>query len=173
MNKKVSNSRERLLQLMEYYGINQTELCKRTGLQKSALSNYLNGDREPRQAQISLIADPFNINPAWLMGYDVPMILPTINANLNVDTQKMSEALSMFEAYQLATPEIRTAIDSLLKTVKPVVDSLNSIVPAVENFQDQMRPVANNMQKIAQELPHLKGMKPAPELPHLKKDSDK
>ena len=76
MNKKVSTSRERLVELMDYYNLSQTELCKKTGLQKSALSNYLNGDREPRQNQLSLIADPFNINPAWLMGYDVPMFMP-------------------------------------------------------------------------------------------------
>ena len=72
---KISNSKERIQELMSYFGINQTELCKRTGLQKSALSNYLNGDREPRQDQISLIADPFNVNPAWLMGYDVSMFM--------------------------------------------------------------------------------------------------
>lgn len=73
--RKTSNSKERLQKMMDYYGINQTELCKRTGVQKSALSNYLNGDREPRQDQISLIVDPFNVNPAWFMGYDVPMFI--------------------------------------------------------------------------------------------------
>ena len=60
---KISNSKERIQELMSYFGINQTELCKCTGLQKSALSNYLNGDREPRQDQLSLIADPFNSKP--------------------------------------------------------------------------------------------------------------
>lgn len=77
-NRKITDSKSRIKEIMEYYKINQTELCKRTGLQKSALSNYLSGDREPRQDQISLIADPFCINPAWLMGYNVPMfIVPT------------------------------------------------------------------------------------------------
>ncbi len=37
---------------------------------KSALSNYLNGDRVPRQDKIAMIADAFGIDPAWLMGYD-------------------------------------------------------------------------------------------------------
>lgn len=72
MNKKITNSQKRIVEILDYFGISQTELCKRTGIQKSALSNYLNGDREPRQNQISLIADPFGINPTWLMGYDVP-----------------------------------------------------------------------------------------------------
>lgn len=72
-NRKISNSKQRIKELMDYYGMKSSDLCKRTGLGKSALSNYLNGDREPRQDQISLIVDPFNICPAWLMGYDVPM----------------------------------------------------------------------------------------------------
>jgi len=72
-NKKITNSKARIQEILDYYGMSQTELCKKTGLQKSALSNYLSGDREPRQDQISLIVDPFNINPAWFMGYDAPM----------------------------------------------------------------------------------------------------
>lgn len=74
-NKKITNSKSRIDEIMNYFNISQSELCRRTGLQKSALSNYLNGDREPRQDQISIIADPFNINPAWLMGYDAPMFM--------------------------------------------------------------------------------------------------
>ena len=72
---KNSNSQKRIRELMDFYGLSQSELCRRTGIQKSALSNYLSGTREPRQDQISFIADPFNVNPAWLMGYDVPMYI--------------------------------------------------------------------------------------------------
>jgi len=70
---KITDSKHRISELLSVMGISQTEFCKKTGLQKSALSNYLNGDREPRQNQLSKIADAYNINPAWLMGYDVPM----------------------------------------------------------------------------------------------------
>ena len=78
-NKKITNSKSRIDEIMNYFNISQSELCRRTGLQKSALSNYLNGDREPRQDQISIIADPFNINPAWLMGYDAPMFMNSLS----------------------------------------------------------------------------------------------
>ena len=70
---RVSNSKERLRELLHVLNISQTELCKRTGITKSALSNYLNGDRVPRQDQISKIADACNISASWLLGYDVPM----------------------------------------------------------------------------------------------------
>ena len=76
---KISDSRHRLKELMEMLNINQTEFCHRTGLNKSALSNYLNGDRVPRQDKIALIADAFGVDPAWLMGYDTaPYAMPNI-----------------------------------------------------------------------------------------------
>ena len=70
---KISNSKERIKELIRDLQLNQTDFCEKTGIQKSALSNYLNGDRTPRQDQISKIADAFNVSPSWLMGYDVPM----------------------------------------------------------------------------------------------------
>lgn len=109
MNKKVSNSKQRINELMAYFGLSQTELCKKTGLQKSALSNYLNGDREPRQNQISLIADPFGVNPAWIMGYDAPMFMPEdtpqaqeIRNSYVTNTFKLSyDEVELIEAYRL------------------------------------------------------------------------
>lgn len=70
---KVTDSKHRLMELLDAFQLSQSELCNKCGLNKSALSNYLNGDREPRQDKISLIADAFGIDPAWLMGYDTPM----------------------------------------------------------------------------------------------------
>ena len=70
---KITDSRHRISELIEYLNISKTEFCNKTGIMKSALSNYLNGDREPRQPQIAKIADAFDIDPAWVMGYDVPM----------------------------------------------------------------------------------------------------
>lgn len=66
-------SKERIIELMDVYSLKPTDFCKRTGLQKSAVSNYLNGDRVPRQDVLIKIADAFQISPAWLMGYDVQM----------------------------------------------------------------------------------------------------
>lgn len=132
MNKKVSYSKQRINELMSYFGLNQTELCRKTGLQKSALSNYLNGDREPRQNQISLIADPFGVNPAWIMGYDVPMFLPEDteqakdirNAYLNNMYKLSSDEVELVEAYRLLDKKGKEyALNSILANVKKRQDS--------------------------------------------------
>ena len=70
---KISSSKERIQYLLDEYKMSQTAFCNKTKIQKSALSNYLNGERVPRQDQIAKIADAFGISASWLMGYDVPM----------------------------------------------------------------------------------------------------
>ena len=130
---KISNSKERIQELMSYFGINQTELCKRTSLQKSALSNYLNGDREPRQDQISLIADPFNINPAWLMGYDVSMFMEpaatsspaALADSLRKDEQDLLSYYNLLDAEDRA--EVRGYAKGLVQSEKYRVDSVKEV----------------------------------------------
>ena len=70
---KISNSSDRLKELMQIKGINQADICKQTGLTKSVISMYVNGQRDPRQDKLGLIAETYGLDPAWLMGYDVPM----------------------------------------------------------------------------------------------------
>ncbi len=70
---KVSNTRSRLAEMMAYFNINQSDIVERTGVPKSSLSLWVNGKRTPGQKQLAMLSEPFNINPAWLMGYDVPM----------------------------------------------------------------------------------------------------
>jgi transcriptional regulator with XRE-family HTH domain len=103
---------------MEYYGINQTEFCIRTGIQKSALSNYLNGTRQPRQDAVSKIADAFGISPSWVMGYDVPMkeIKPI---EIIQELEGISEQdRKILDLYHKADPDSQRAIERILKYVE-------------------------------------------------------
>lgn len=64
---------ERLLEAMKAKGITQAELCKRTGIGKSAMSQYMSGKFNPKQTRTYLIATALNVSIPWLMGADVPM----------------------------------------------------------------------------------------------------
>lgn len=79
---------QRLKKALEELNVTQTELCKRTDIPKSAMSQYVSGNFQPKQDRLYKIADSLNISPAWLMGYDVPMQPPAqsgfrIHKNLN------------------------------------------------------------------------------------------
>lgn len=73
MKGKVTDSRHRLLELMDIYGVNQKDISEKSGVPRSAISMYITGNRVPRQDKIALICEAYNLDPAWFMGYDVPM----------------------------------------------------------------------------------------------------
>ena len=53
--------------------ISAQELSEKSGVGKSAISHYVNGSHEPHNINASKLADVLDVNPMWLMGFDVPM----------------------------------------------------------------------------------------------------
>jgi len=51
----------------------QADLCRLTGIPKSAMSQYCQGAFVPKQDRTYLIAKALHVSEAWLMGHDVPM----------------------------------------------------------------------------------------------------
>ena len=68
-----SNCSERIATALAIRNMKQADLCERTKIPKSAISQYIRGTFEPKQDRIYLIANALNVSEAWLMGYDVPM----------------------------------------------------------------------------------------------------
>lgn len=103
---------ERLKYAMELSGLTQTDLCKKTNIPKSAMSQYISGAFKPKDNRTYLLAKALNVNEAWLMGYDVPnnekmAIRPTNNERLN----KFIELCSQLNDDELDI--IETLIESL------------------------------------------------------------
>jgi len=69
---KITDTKHRLIELLRETGDSQNEMARKTGLTKSAISNYINGTREPRQDAIFKISEAYKVSPSWLMGLDVP-----------------------------------------------------------------------------------------------------
>ena len=67
-------SRERVQYIInEYCGGSRMEFCRRTGIGKSSVSQYMNGTNAPGNITASKIGDAFHLNPMWVMGFDAPM----------------------------------------------------------------------------------------------------
>lgn len=69
----VAKCSTRLAQALAARGMKQADLCNKTGIPKSAISQYISGAFEPKQDRLSLLAQALSVDPVWLMGYDVPM----------------------------------------------------------------------------------------------------
>lgn len=80
MNKKKEpskferQSRERIIFLINKYCYgNQQQFADVTGLNKASVSQYVNGRNTPSNVTASKIGKAFNVSPAWVNGFDVPM----------------------------------------------------------------------------------------------------
>lgn len=71
--KPIDTFQNRLEKALKIRNIKPVELHEKTGISESLLSKYLSGNAIARQRKISLISDALNINPIWLMGYDISM----------------------------------------------------------------------------------------------------
>jgi len=64
---------ERLKVAFKNSTLTQADIVKKTGITKGALSSYLSGRYTPKQNNIFELAKVLDVNPGWLMGYDIPM----------------------------------------------------------------------------------------------------
>ena len=63
----------RLNRILKIRNIKPVELAEKSGVPKSAISQYLSGLYEAKQKNIDKLAIALDVNEAWLMGHDVPM----------------------------------------------------------------------------------------------------
>lgn len=67
---------ERFKEALEQSKKTQSDICRLTGIGKSAISQYLKGSFVPKQQRVYAIAKALNVSESWLMGYDVPLEPP-------------------------------------------------------------------------------------------------
>lgn len=94
----------RLKEMIERLKISQQKLADDTGIDKGLISKYINGKSVPSVNQVSLIVKPYDVNPVWLMGYNVEFYNPTnksqtlnkINTMLrSLNEQQLEQVLQM------------------------------------------------------------------------------
>lgn len=71
---------KRLQTAMSNANITAQELSNKSGVAKSSISQYVNGSHKPSNISSGKMASVLNVNPLWLMGFDVSMIDNNRNA---------------------------------------------------------------------------------------------
>ncbi len=79
---KQSDFASRLSQALEARGMKAADLSKKTKVAEGTISCYINGRYEAKQNRVKVFAEALDVNPAWLMGYDVPMDAERPNLHL-------------------------------------------------------------------------------------------
>lgn len=116
---RIATCADRIKEALTIKGIKQSDLCRLTGIPKSAISQYVSGAFEPKQDRIYLLSKALNVSEAWLMGLDVPMERQIIKESPSEDSISEGEKmlLDLFrrvpeEQQQLVLQMIRVALGS-------------------------------------------------------------
>ena len=68
---KVANFADRLRQMLKENGLSASELSRMTEIDRSLMSKYLHGLKNPKIDNVRRIANVFYVSPEWLEGYNV------------------------------------------------------------------------------------------------------
>ncbi len=136
---------QQLKKAMSIRNITQSELCEKTGIPKSAMSQYISGSFKPKQTRTYLLAKALNINEAWLMGYEnVPMDSLNLESNIQMLNQNKVYNIPVFESVSAgfgayASDEIIDYMPLYIDNPYDVKDMLcikvkgNSMYPKIED----------------------------------------
>lgn len=102
----------RLREALEDLRMTQQELADKSHVSKSCVSHYVLGLNEPGSKSAYQMGKVLGVNPAWLMGFDIPKYE---KIDVEATERDIEKARELYEKYIHAIPEIRSAIDSLLK----------------------------------------------------------
>lgn len=100
-NKKVSDFKTRLKHLLQERKMTQKDLANLTKITPSSISDWINGKYEAKQDKIDAVAIALHVSPAYLMGYDVPMVSKNIsnNENNSIKSELTQEEQKILEPY--------------------------------------------------------------------------
>lgn len=77
---KYEVSAKRLKEAMNDKNLKAVDLAAKSGVGKSAISHYTSGRYCPHNKNAVALANVLNVNPLWLMGFDVPKPHPEKDA---------------------------------------------------------------------------------------------
>lgn len=70
---KQTDFSKRLTQALDLRGLSAADLSRATGVSEGTISCYKKGKYQAKQNRVYDFAKALRVDPAWLMGYDVPM----------------------------------------------------------------------------------------------------
>lgn len=131
----------RLQQAMDMRKINQTELCEKTGIPKSAMSQYISGAFKPKQKRTYLLAQALDVDEAWLMGYDVPAEKPT------EPTPEITDSLSSFNPleYRSSSDVVKYLRESKNMSRAEFASVLHCTEKTIKNIEEGHKLVSINL----------------------------
>jgi len=132
-----SFSPERLKEAMA--GMSNIDLAEKLGCARSNISMYLSGERTPSKMTIQLISIYLGVNPAWLMGFDMPKYLERpIGMALSLTPSEQRIGL----AYGKAPQREQSIVEQVLE---PYIDDAEDVIYIKWRISEQAAAAGNGI----------------------------
>lgn len=101
---------KRLQLALSDMGISQQELAEKSGVSKASISQYVNGSHAPSNISSGKIGKVLNVEPMWLMGFDVEM-------RKEISSESASEDMELLKKFSLLNERDKKVIMSLMDSL--------------------------------------------------------
>lgn len=102
---------KRLQKALSDANMNQQELADKSGVSKASISQYINGSHSPSNISSGKMGKVLNVEPLWLMGFDVEM-------RKELSSESAEKDMDILEKFSLLNDRdkqiIMSMIDSML-----------------------------------------------------------
>lgn len=102
---------KRLQLALSDMGISQQELAEKSGVSKASVSQYVNGSHAPSNISSGKMGKVLNVEPMWLMGFDVEM-------RKEISSESAKNDMAFLEKFSLLNDRdkkiVMSMIDSML-----------------------------------------------------------
>lgn len=124
----------RLKTALDRLNMRAQELSDRSGVAKASISQYINGTHKPSNVSAGKMAAVLDVDPLWLMGFDVPMTStssthesPTQDQGWYLDPEVAEKAQEIYE-----DPETRILLDAKRDLSMEDLEAVLNIVKALK-----------------------------------------
>lgn len=125
MNELVETFAQRLTRALLIRNMKPVELAEKTGIDKSKISSYMSGRYKAKQDGIFILSEALQVDPTWLMGYDVP-IKKEISINNSQSISKENENSAVVFVYGTIPAGIpMECIENIIDTEEIDAERLN------------------------------------------------
>ena len=137
MTKIIESFRTRLEKALAESGLKPIELAERTGISQSTISQYRSGYSKPKDKRLVKIAEVLNVDPAWLMGLDVPMIKQDdVKKSRQLDGYYINDETAQIAQEIFENEEIRALLDLARKSAPEDIKTAYNVLAALKQKEN-------------------------------------
>ena len=111
---KVESCGERIKKALRIRGKKNSDLAYFLKIDRGTITNYINDKYAPKTDRLNLMAQYLNVDPVWLLGYNVPM--ESYHEKIKKDDEKTEIIISSLK--ELSDPQKQIVLSMVKELIK-------------------------------------------------------